>query len=350
MEKSEILHTIPKAAAVTAFAVLIMVYPSAAAESTVNSINVCINAIIPSMFAFMALSSYVQSSGLYRVIFRPVLFILRHIINADDEILSVFLLSLFGGYPVGVKLLGDIISQNKNSPAIKEVCGKAAMFCYCVSPPFALIMLGNGVFGSTEAGMLIYISNVLACFICAAAVSGLRGLKCGGTVKNAGTGLAEAVGSAAHSLLTVCTVIVLFNTALTCVKCLFAGAGITLPDILLGALEISNLLKISSPSVSLIPITAAISSFGGICVMMQCGAIVKGRFPIGRFIIARLPCALMSGVICRILLLFTDISVSASTFSGQHIYKFSANIMIVPILMAMCIIFFNKSDKISEKL
>ena len=350
MEKIGALKALLKAAAVTAFAVLILIYPSAAAESTVNSINVCINAIIPSMFAFMAISSYVQSSGLYRVIFRPVIFILRHIIKADDEILSVFLLSLFGGYPVGVKLLGDIIAQNKNSPAIRDACGNAAAFCYCVSPSFALIMLGNGIFGSTEAGMLIYISNVFSCIICGFAVSRLRVLRCGGSVKDNGNGLSVAVGSAAHSLLTVCTVIVLFNTALTCVKCLFAGFDIALPDILLGALEISNMLRSSSPSVSLIPLTAAVSSFGGVCVLMQCGAIIKGRFPVWRFIIARLPCAVLSALICHILLMFTDISVSASTFSGYPTYKFSTNVLIVPILMAMCIIIFNKTNKNYKKL
>ena len=364
MEKKIRLSGYIKAAAAVSAAVLMLMYPSQTAAGTVNSINVCINSIIPSMFAFMALSSYVQSTGMYRIIFRPVLFILRHIIRADDGILSVFLLSLFGGYPVGVKLLGDVIAQNKNSPAIRETCGNAAMFCYCISPSFALIMIGNGVFGSTAAGAIIYISNVLSCLICGCVVSRSFRLESTAAVRSERSGLADAVGSAAHSMLTVCTVIIAFNVLLTCIvsqrhgdgsiafTCivrLFADLGILLPQMLLGALEISNLLGLSSPGVWEIPLTAAISSFGGVCVLMQCTAIANGRFPIMRFVIARIPCALLSAVICRIILQFTDISVSASAFSPEYTYSFSANLIIVPILMAMCIIIFNKSDKNIKK-
>ena len=349
MEKKIRLSGYIKAAAAVSAAVLMLMYPSQTAAGTVNSINVCINSIIPSMFAFMALSSYVQSTGMYRIIFRPVLFILRHIIRADDGILSVFLLSLFGGYPVGVKLLGDVIAQNKNSPAIRETCGNAAMFCYCISPSFALIMIGNGVFGSTAAGAIIYISNVLSCLICGCVVSRSFRLESTAAVRSERSGLADAVGSAAHSMLTVCTVIIAFNVLLTCIVRLFADLGILLPQMLLGALEISNLLGLSSPGVWEIPLTAAISSFGGVCVLMQCTAIANGRFPIMRFVIARIPCALLSAVICRIILQFTDISVSASAFSPEYTYSFSANLIIVPILMAMCIIIFNKSDKNIKK-
>ena len=344
----KIMITVKACAAVSA-AALMTVYPEVTANSAVNSINVCISAIIPSMFAFMVLTGYICDSGIYPVIFRPVFWIMRRIIKADDRMISVFLMSMIGGYPVGVKLLKETIAQNKNYPAIKGVCRDSAMFCYCISPTFALIMLGNGVFGSTAAGAVIYISDVLSCLITAAAVSRFCRLKTGIKTETGSGSLIGAVNSASRALFVVCTVIVAFNTALDCITAFLGNIGITLPKELLGALEVSNLLKIQRPGVSLIPVVTAISSMGGVCVLLQCAAIVKGEFPIKRFIIARLPCALLSGFISWVILKFTDISVETSTFSPQYTYDFSANKIIVLVLIAMCIIILHKSDKILKK-
>ena len=336
------------AAAVTAGA-LALFFPNEAAASAVNSIDVCLGTIIPSMFAFMAITTYILSSGVYRVIFRPVLWLARKIVKADDRILSVFLLSLFGGYPIGVKLLKEIIAENKNSPEAVNCCRDSSMFCYCISPTFALIMLGNGVFGSTGAGAVIYISNVLACIITAAAVSRSCKLKAGQVGTSVNGGIVDAVNSASRALFTVCTVIVAFNTLIACLGAFAALFGITFPPLFAGALEISNLLKLREPSVNLIPIVSAIASAGGICVLLQCTAVVKGAFPVKRFIIARIPCAALSALISWILLQFFDISVSVSTLSSEYTYTFSANKVIVLILIAMCIIIFHKSDKILKK-
>ena len=326
-----------------------IIYPEVTADSAVNSINVCISAIIPSMFAFMVLTGYICDSGLYRVIFRPVLWLMRRIIKADDRIISVFLMSMIGGYPVGVKLLKETIAQNKNYPAIIGISRDSAMFCYCISPTFALIMLGNGVFGSTEAGAVIYISDVLSCIITGAVVSRACRLKSGIGAGTAKGSLIGAVNSASRALFVVCTVIIAFNTALNCVTAFLGDIGITLPTELIGAFEISNLLRLQSPDASFIPIAAAISSMGGICVLLQCAAIVKGAFPVKRFIIARLPCALLSGLISWMLLQFLDISVETSTFSTGFTYGFSTNKIIVLVLIAMCIIILHRSDKILKK-
>ena len=275
--------------------------------------------------------------------------IMRRIIKADDCILSVFLLSLIGGYPVGMKLLRETIAQNKNYPAITKTCGNAASFCYCISPTFAVIMLGDGVFGSSVAGIVIYISDILACVLTGVVVSRSCGLKTVMTGSTAGGRLTDAVNSASRALFTVCTVIIAFNAGLVCCTSLLREIGITLPVPLLGALEISNLLRMSRPDVTLIPLAAAISSTGGLCVLLQCAAIVKGAFPVKRFLAARIPCAMMSALISFIILQFVDVSVSVSTYSPEYTYDFSANKVIVLILIAMCIIIFHKTDKILKK-
>lgn len=341
------ISDILKSSFILILAVLTVIFPKETADSAVGSINICINSIIPSMFAFMVITTYIQSSCLYRVIFRPILPALSRIVRADDNILSIFLLSLIGGYPVGIKLLKEDIAQNTNSPAIARGHSIASLFCYCISPSFAIIMIGNGVFGSTEAGVIVYISSTLANITAAAVISHIYDLKSSSNREKTFTGnLTGAVNSASKALFGICTVIVAFNIALTCVSELLKCAGIIVPPIVAGFFEISNLLNIESPSVSLIPFVSAIASSGGICVMLQCAAIGGDILKINEFIAARVSCALLSGLYTMIILKFTDISVSVSTFARNYSYEFSANTIIVPVLTAMCIIIFYKSDKI----
>ena len=343
------IGAILKAAGILSVAILILRYPSQIAESNVNSINVCINSIIPSMFAFMVISTYIQTSGIYTVLFRPALFIMRKLIKADDSMLSVFLLSLFGGYPIGVTLLSEMIAQNKNSPAINNTASTAASFCYCISPTFALIMLGQGVLGSTSAGAIIYISNILSCLTMGVIVSRISALDTGMSITNQQSSITDSINSATRSLLVICTVIIAFNTLLTCADCFLSEFGITIPTLLMGVFEISNLLKIDSVSVNLIPLISAIASTGGICVLLQCMAIAGKSFQLGKFLIFRIPCSVMSAIYARIILCFTDISVEASSVSANYSYSFSANKIIVPVLIAMCIIIFYKTNKNTKK-
>ncbi len=301
------------------------------------------------MFAFMAISAYIQNTGLYRIILRPLIFLLRPIIKADDNIISIFLLSLTGGYPVGVKLLRDMTAENKKIPAISYTAENASMFCFCISPTFALIMIGNGVFGSTAAGAVIYISDMIACLVMAAVVTRIKKNASVSILPKTDYELTDAVNSASRALFTVCTVIIAFNIVLTCIRCALSTFGVDISPLVAGAAEISNLLNIKKPSVFLIPAAAAVSSFGGICVLMQCTAIIKGAFPVKKFLLARIPCASLSALIAYIIIQFADISVTASTISPQYSFGFSANKIIVLVLIAMCIIIFYTSDKIFRK-
>ena len=50
-------------------------YPIDIGESVENSINRCMTLIIPSMFIFMCITSFITNSGLHRFLGRPLRFI-----------------------------------------------------------------------------------------------------------------------------------------------------------------------------------------------------------------------------------------------------------------------------------
>ncbi|MGN0578693.1 MAG: hypothetical protein ACI4J4_08735 [Ruminiclostridium sp.] len=345
-DKSKIRKILGTAAAAGS-GILITVFSRETSASVVNSIHICVNAIIPSMFAFMAISSYIISSGLYRYISAPFYFILKKVIRLDRQSFSIFILSLIGGYPTGIKLISEITAQNKNYSAIAE---KLSAICYCVSPPFAITMLGLGIFGSEEAGVIIYISNVLACLTAAIVFTRIFPIDADNyRQEEKSGGLIAAVNGTAASLITVCAVIVAFNVLLTAFQCVMGLFSAEIPCGILGLFEISNLLKIQNPSASLLPFVSAASSFGGVCVLVQCAALTKNQFSLKYFLAVRLPCAALSGFFASVIMNFWEISVTASPISASYSFVFSAERAVTLLLTVMCILIFLKNEKIFKK-
>lgn len=334
-----------KIAGICAVAVLLIVFSENVAESVVHSIQVCISSMIPSMFAVMAISTYIISQGYDRIVFRPLYFLLRPIFRLDRHTLAVFLLSLLGGYPLGIKLLREKIAQNKNYSAIAE---RAAVFCYCISPPFAVNMIGIGIYGSAEVGGIVYFSNALSCMILAAVYSRFFEPTDEYVPKREETGLISAVSSASHALFTVCTVLIAFNAALEAIRSLLRLMSVSFDPFLSGLFEISNLLALERPSLALLPFISAISAFGGICVIFQCFAICGGAFSLKKFLIGRLIAAFLSAGICRVLLHVCSPSLSALAQGGYH-YRFSSDRGVWILLVLMAIIFFEKNKKNFKK-
>lgn len=332
-----------KISGAVALSVLLMVFPERAARSVTDSINVCIGTIIPSMFAFMTISTYLIGEGLHGTVFKPLYFVLKRIIRLDADTFGIFCLSLIGGYPVGIKLLREQVEQNGS---YREQAETAAGFCYCISPSFAVTMIGLGIYSSAEAGMFVYISNVLACVVMAA-IFGKRNLSIKKAAPHSSAGIIGAVSSSALSLFTVCTVIVAFNVILSMLTELSKRIGIYLPEYILGFAEISNLLKLP-PNLNFLPLISSICSFGGICVLLQCSAICRKSFSLRKFIVMRIPTAILSGVICYVMLQLFEISVPVSNGAG-YVFTFDANVIVLITLMAMNVILFSKSEKNLQK-
>ncbi len=327
--------------------ILFIIYPKAMAESISSSINTCLTVIIPSMFVFMVLSSYIISKRLYNVFITPLHRILNPLIKLDKEMFTVFILSLIGGYPTGIKLLQEKTSENKN---YHEISAVMSAFSYCVSPVFAVNIIGYGVYGCADAGVIVYISNVLACFI--AAIFCSRRIKAfpDNISYNSQKGIIASINSASRSLLMISAIIICFNAVLAVTESLLSEFGINLSPVFTGSAEISNLIKLDNPSPEILPFISFISSFGGICVLLQCVSISGRSFSLKYFFIGRIICGILSFVITLILMNFWEITVKTSSGSMNYIYTLNQDKTVVILLIVMCTIIFLKSEKIFKKL
>lgn len=289
---------------------------------------------------------------MYKLLFRPLYNFFGKTIKTDNRILSIFFLSLIGGYPIGFKLLKELIAENKNYSAIVSYC---SAFCYCISPSFAVTMIGIGLYQNIEAGLIVYVSNVISCIIISLIYCRIHNLTINSTTfedtaKVKQNGLSEAINSSFIALAKMCSVIIFFNAAITVLECFCQSAGIHIPIIIKSILEISNILKCNSVSPAALPFISALASVGGICVIFQCKSLIDNTYSLKSFFIARFFSALISFASAELIITFWDISSAASTFGKKfYSFDFSVNKGATVFLLIMCIILMQKSEKIFKK-
>lgn len=303
MKKQSLLYTI--AAMLTAvICVLLITDSKQIIETAQRSVTVCLSVIIPSLFAFMVLSQIMISCGIADILFFPLYKISSFWFKGSRRQFSVFLLSLIGGYPVGIKLLKEYIAYNKNYTAIAE---RMLCYCYCGSPAFIIQIVGLSVFGNADAGLIVYISNALACLIMAVIIN-IFSKRTDTTEKNfSGVKISleivtSSIEKTVKGLGVICGTILAFNILLELmdyIGLMDAIAALELEKITAAAFEISNLSLFQGYNYGWLPFFAGITSFGGLCIIVQTAALSGGMIPLKKFVLSRIPTALLSGIICK---------------------------------------------------
>jgi hypothetical protein len=266
--------TLAGCTALGAVGVILAADSAGIAAAVSQTISLCLNTVIPSLFAFLALSSFAVSSGLVK----------------SDK--AIFLMSLVGGYPVGAKLLSER-SDTKRAASM-------LMYCYCGSPAFLLAIGGR-------FGIYIWLSNALACVIFAifantANMFNKKG-KCDKKPPNrsriSSDVFIQSVASAGAAVYRICLMMLVFAVLLRILE--FAGVMRLLPESAYAFAEITNVMRLNAHPA----LIAMLTSLGGLCVIFQTAAIVGKRLNLRKFMLARIPIAALSGGICYTL---TDLS------------------------------------------
>lgn len=281
-----------------AFAVFFVVQPKLVSTAVGGAVSDCLEIIVPSLFAFTALAVYLQKSGLYRVALRPLTFPLSKLLRMDEELCAVFVLANIGGYPVGVRLLSELVESGRMSA---KDAGRMLCCCFGSGPSFVLGVAGMCVFDSAEAGLILF----AACFLSSLMMAGIV-RACGkitlekseGRYDLSAEAFVSSVTGSARVMFTVCVMIVGFSAITAALK---AAGVFALFEKLFGSAEVfPAIMEISRvkdifPTRYALPLCGALLSFGGVCVQLQILALSKG-IPLGKFFVSRVICAAASAV------------------------------------------------------
>ena len=285
------------------FCIVLITDQDSICQSITESTERCMNVIIPSLFAFMALSGIITASGAYSLISKP-LFPLSYITGIPKELLSIFIISNVAGYPVGAKLLCDLYDNDQIS---SDTAKTMLCFCYGAGPAFICSVAGLALYGSVSVGMVVYIACVLSNLMLACVLCRLKKPKISAVDNRFSFNaqlISDSVISAGKSLFSICLMIVFFSVVVTvldnCGVTELIASAVPLSDsksIIKALCEISSITQIDKVPFGYIPIISALCSFGGVCVLLQTSSVIAGRFSIVPLLLTRAVSAALSAVI-----------------------------------------------------
>ncbi len=327
------------------YAFFLVVFVKDVGTAVADSVKICLEVMIPSLYAFMVISGFIVSSGIYSVLSRPFGIISRYVFRIPEEYFSVFLIGSIGGYPVGAKLLAELY---KSGGIDKKTAESMLSYCYLAGPAFICSIAGVRLFGSVKAGLIIFASVFLANVI----LGFIKGLGREIPPRYSGKAklnismecLIDSIYSGAKGMLSICAVIVFFSSIICILdklniikyiaNILSEFTDLNFPDSIASVrafIEISNINLLTAGNIGLMPLAAALLSFGGICVTIQTKGFVTGVLSTKCFYFNRLIAAIISYFLCKIFIValnFDNVLVSS-----QVVYASRQNSLIPSIFL-----------------
>lgn len=242
-----------------------------------KGIGFCLEILIPSLFFFMVIASYLVQSGICEALCRPLRGISEKLFRLPYEATAVIILSVVGGYPVGASCAATMAKEGRLSAS---QAAKLAYIAVAAGPGFLINYVGSALLNRPEAGYVLLGAQIVAVL--------LTGVIVGHTVKsaplpfsppkqvNSGNLLVSAVQNASRAAFGMCAMVVIF-----CALC--EAADTVIPskevcDIASAMLEITNGCHRIAGKAPLY-VTAFFVGFGGLSVHFQIFSIL-GSLPV----------------------------------------------------------------------
>lgn len=123
-----------------------------------SGLALCSNILVPSLFLFTVLSIYILKSGAIYYIGERLSKISLKILGVNGCELSVFIISLIGGYPIGAKLINELYLDGRISKK------RAIKLLYCSvngGPSFIVYTVGGLILKNKTLGLIFLLSNTI---------------------------------------------------------------------------------------------------------------------------------------------------------------------------------------------
>lgn len=137
----------------------LLLYPGQVRDAVGGSILYCLTVLIPSLFPFMALTSFAVNSSVGEICGRGLGFLSRRLFCLPGVCALPILMSFIGGYPAGAKGASLLLAQGKITG---EQAGRMMLFCVNPGVAFVVTFLGGSVLHSFRAGWLLFFAVTLS--------------------------------------------------------------------------------------------------------------------------------------------------------------------------------------------
>lgn len=341
-----LLHRLPALMAAFLMGVGLIMFPKEAAGGVREGLILLGQTVIPSLFPFLVLSSYITLSPVSDTLSRIFGKAYKKLFKVNEDAVCVTLMGLTGGFPVGAKIAAELYSAGRIT---RNEAERLLFWSVGAGPAFTVSAVGIFMLGSMKAGLILYASSLLASisigFFCRflannESARAPRNFK----EKSEGSPLVAAVSNSTTAMLGISAWVLAFS----CLSSLINVFPITSnAEIFLKAvLEVTTGCRTAAGNVSF-PVMAAIIGFGGFSVICQISPYLDiCKIQMRRFISARIINSALSAFFASILINFFPEAASASTIinAGETPVYLSYTVPATAVLLIMCAVFIFEVD------
>ena len=321
---------------------LIFRYPDAVKSGVNEGLNICFYTIIPSLFPFMVLSSYIVKSNILSPAYKLFSIPVKVIFRQPAPAISVILMSMIGGFPIGIKMTNDLYIKGQIT---KEQAQRLTLFCMNAGPAFVITAVGTNMLKSTKAGIIIY-SSLCISELFSGIISSFVAEKNQKEIKHKNekplqlASLSASVTDSIQGIFGICAWVILFSSITMCIK------EFHLPE--KAYIYITSFSEVTKGCSLLIkhsplPVIVGIIGFGGICVHCQVLEYLKNmEIKYINFFITRILNGVLSGIISYIILIFFPVEINVFSNADKissYSFSFSYSAFFVVIIMCVVMIF-----------
>lgn len=310
----------------------------------INGILMCLGILIPSLFPFFVISSFLAESRILDCL-SPILTPISRILTGMRGVcFAPIIMACMGGYPVGAKSVASLYSKGLINKSEAE---RLSCICCGAGPGFLITFLGESLLCNKEAGIILLLTQIISMLILCLLSKIIFG-KCSPSEKlkeeiniteDVSEALVNAVSSAVKSTVGMCSFVVLFSVIS---QVLTEGLNFNggLGKFIISMLEITGGISIACDSFSL-EVISLLTGFGGICVHMQIFRELKCiSFSKTKFYIFRVVQAVLSYTFTKLLLLWFPQSQEVfSTVSSAPKLTFYSSILGSAALLSASMVF-----------
>ncbi|MCC8023450.1 MAG: hypothetical protein LIO46_06720 [Clostridiales bacterium] len=291
---------------------LLVVCSVRARAGVTESLELCKNVLIPSMFPFLFLSNFIPSSNAGYVIRQACGKWVNKLFRLPGCCAAAILLGMVSGYPTGAVMTSRMLERGDIDRATAR---RLLKFCVNGGLPFLVTAVGSIMYQSVRVGIILFSASTAAALIIGFGERLLHPKPTSDKPPETlslsySEALVDSVQRASSSMLSICAYVLLFG----------AVAGMLRSDSPLWS-YLAPLLEITTGTTAAkgitLPVLCGFLAFGGLCIHCQLAPIlIQAKMRYLEFLAYRLLHAGLSILLCYGLFLLFPVPAAVFTNTG----------------------------------
>lgn len=264
--------------AIFIFMLSVVIFPHQSLLGAKGAVDVCLGAVIPSLFPVFVLNNILIKSGAVTKFCNRYLKKISVIFNLPPSSAAAIILGIISGYPVGIKTAGDLYDEKHiNFPEYKHLI----TFCSNAGPVFITGTVGTKIFNSEKVGVLLLTVHIITAIIVGILFRFILKRNPSGDLYKSSINLnksltalfTEGLETAVKTTAIVCGYIVFFGMVTAYMQSILKFLPKHTSAILTGFIEMTNgifaISKTALPMNLKLSFVSGMLGWGGICVHAQ---------------------------------------------------------------------------------